>query len=74
MQAKAAARALVQGTSLDRIEAIGRKARTGQSPPHQFSLDGMVFACSESHLFTTSGLFASGGTLMPAGKCSREVR
>jgi hypothetical protein len=68
MQAKAAARALVQRTSLDRVEAIGCKARTGQSSLPQFSLDGAVFACSESYMFTTSELLASDEILMLAGK------
>ncbi len=66
--------ALVQGTSLDRVEVISCKVRTGQSSLPQFFLDGMVFACSESYMFTTSELLASEEILMVQERCSREMR
>jgi hypothetical protein len=59
MRAKAGPQALVQGTSLDRVEAIDCKVKTGQSSLPQFSLDGETFACRENCTFTTSDLLAS---------------
>ena len=59
MRAKAGPQALVQGTSLDRVEAIDCKVKTGQSSLPQFSLDGGVFACREKlhvHDFRAAGL------------------